>query len=110
MREGEKSRLVSIIWATLLLSFLLSGVGIADETRIYLLRHAEFDTTDPEKMLSQEGRGRAAALADRFKDVKVDYVFSRFKRKLSARAPGRSFSTQQRQALLLGLPFNLYRW
>ncbi len=85
-------------------------MGIADETRIYLLRHAEFDTTDPEKMLSQEGRGRAAALADRFKDVKVDYVFSRIKRKLSARALGRSFSTQQRQALLLGLVFNFYRW
>ncbi|MCZ6514361.1 MAG: histidine phosphatase family protein, partial [Acidobacteria bacterium] len=48
----------------------------ADEARIYLLRHAEFDTTDPEKMLSQDGRGRAAALTDRFKDVKVDYVFA----------------------------------
>ncbi len=109
MRERERSRFVSIISATLL-GFLISCVGVADETRIYLLRHAEFDTNDPEKMLSQEGRGRATALADRFKDVKVDYVLSRIKRKLSARALGRSFSTQQRQALLLGLAFNLYRW
>jgi hypothetical protein len=31
------------------------------------------------------------------------------KRKLSARAPGRSLQTQMRQALLLGLSFNLYR-
>jgi hypothetical protein len=31
------------------------------------------------------------------------------KRKLSARAPGRSLHTQKRQALLLGLSFNLYR-
>ncbi len=76
MREGETSRLVSVISATLLLSFLLACVSIADETRIYLLRHAEFDTNDPEKMLSQEGHGRATALTDRFKDVKVDYVFS----------------------------------
>ena len=76
MRGREKPRLVSIISATLLLSFLLSCASIADETRIYLLRHAEFDTNDPEKMLSQDGRGRAAALTDRFKDVKVDYVFS----------------------------------
>ena len=76
MREREKSRLISIISATLLLSFLLSGMSIADEARIYLLRHAEFDTSDPEKMLSQDGRGRAAALTERFKDVKVDYVFA----------------------------------
>ncbi len=76
MREREKSRLVSIISATLLLGFLISCVGIADETRIYLLRHADFDTNDPEKMLSQDGRERAAALTVRLKDVKVDYVFS----------------------------------
>jgi hypothetical protein len=31
------------------------------------------------------------------------------KRKLSSRAPGRSLSIQIRQALLLGLAFNLYR-
>ncbi len=39
----------------------------------------------------------------------VESVFSSVKRKLSARAPGRSLFTQQRQALLLGLAFNLYR-
>jgi len=72
MREREKSRLVSIISATLLLSFLISCVGIADETRVYLLRHA---ANDPEKMLSREGRERAAALTERLKDVEVDYVF-----------------------------------
>jgi len=31
------------------------------------------------------------------------------KRKLSSRAPGRSLATQIRQALLLGLIYNLYR-
>jgi hypothetical protein len=31
------------------------------------------------------------------------------KRKLSARAPGRRLSSQIRQALLLGLAYNLYR-
>jgi len=31
------------------------------------------------------------------------------KRKLSARAPGRSLATQIRQALLLSLIYNLYR-
>src|ERR1700724_2099500 len=39
----------------------------------------------------------------------IESVFSSVKRKLSARAPGRSLRTQKRQALLLGLSFNMYR-
>jgi hypothetical protein len=39
----------------------------------------------------------------------IESLFSSVKRKLSARAPGRSLRTQNRQALLLGLSFNLYR-
>ena len=39
----------------------------------------------------------------------IESWFSSVKRKLSARAPGRSLRTQMRQALLLGLSFNLYR-
>ena len=39
----------------------------------------------------------------------IESVFSSVKRKLSARAPGRSLRMQVRQALLLGLSFNLYR-
>jgi IS5 family transposase len=39
----------------------------------------------------------------------IESVFSTVKRKLSARAPGKSLVTQTRQALLLGLAFNLYR-
>jgi DDE family transposase/transposase-like protein DUF772 len=39
----------------------------------------------------------------------VETVFSAVKRKLSARAPGRSLFMQLRQALLLGLAYNLYR-
>jgi Transposase DDE domain/Transposase domain (DUF772) len=39
----------------------------------------------------------------------IESLFSSVKRKLSARAPGRSLQTQMRQALLLGLSFNLYR-
>src|SRR5712691_2784834 len=41
--------------------------------------------------------------------AKVETVFSVVTRKLSAKAPGRSQSLQIRQALLLGLTFNLYR-
>ena len=39
----------------------------------------------------------------------VETVFSVVKRKLSSRAPGRSLEAQRRQALLLGLAYNLYR-
>jgi hypothetical protein len=39
----------------------------------------------------------------------VESVFSAVKRKLSARAPGRSLQTQRVQALLLGLAYNMYR-
>lgn len=39
----------------------------------------------------------------------IETVFSTVKRKLSCRAPGRTIHTQSRQALLLGLAFNLYR-
>jgi hypothetical protein len=40
----------------------------------------------------------------------IESVFSAVKRKLSCRAPGRTIHTQSRQALLLGLAFNLYRF
>ena len=39
----------------------------------------------------------------------VETVFSTVKRKLSSRAPGRRLFMQTRQALLLGLTYNLYR-
>src|SRR3974377_2224516 len=38
----------------------------------------------------------------------IESLFSSVKRTLSARAPGASLRTQMRQALLLGLSFNLY--
>lgn len=40
--------------------------------------------------------------------ILIESLFSSVKRKLSARTPGRSMRTQKRQALLLGLSFNLY--
>jgi IS5 family transposase len=39
----------------------------------------------------------------------IESVFSTVKRKLSSRAPERTLATQTRQALLLGLAYNLYR-
>src|SRR6266404_3361573 len=41
--------------------------------------------------------------------AKIESIFSAVKRKLSSRAPGRSLATQVRQALSLGLAYNLYR-
>jgi hypothetical protein len=39
----------------------------------------------------------------------IETVFSVAKRKLSCRAPGRTVAMQIRQALLLGVTYNLYR-
>ena len=41
--------------------------------------------------------------------VQAESVFSAIKRKLSSRAPGRSLATQRKQALLLGLAYNIYK-
>jgi hypothetical protein len=41
--------------------------------------------------------------------VHAETVFSAIKRKLSPKAPGRSVPTQRKQALLLGLAYNIYR-
>ncbi|MGB7611246.1 MAG: transposase, partial [Candidatus Acidiferrum sp.] len=41
--------------------------------------------------------------------AKIETIFSVVKRKLSSSAPGRSLAIQIRQALLLGLTYNLYR-
>jgi len=55
-------------------------------------------------------RMRAAFPKRRYRQrALVETVFSTVKRKLSARAPGRSLATQRLQALLLGLAYNLYR-
>jgi hypothetical protein len=39
----------------------------------------------------------------------IETLFTSVRRKLSARAPGRLLPMQRRQAMLLGLSFNLYR-
>jgi hypothetical protein len=41
--------------------------------------------------------------------AQAETVFSAIKRKLSGKAPGRSVMTQRKQALLLGLAYNIYR-
>jgi IS5 family transposase len=41
--------------------------------------------------------------------VQAESVFSSIKRKLSSKAPGRSLATQRKQALLLGLAYNIYK-
>ena len=53
---------------------------------------------------------RAAFPAERYRQrVHAETVFSAIKRKLSAKAPGRSLATQRKQALLLGLAYNIYK-
>jgi hypothetical protein len=42
------------------------------------------------------------------KRAQVESVFSAVKRKLSAKAPGRSTKMQRRRAMLLSLAYNIY--
>jgi hypothetical protein len=103
------------------------------QTRIGLvLADAEFDSERNHTYIRQQLRARSIIPAKRGKKTwrihgvraemrkafprrqysrraLVETVFSAVKRKLSARAPGRSLPMQQRQALLLGLSYNLYR-
>jgi len=109
-------------------------VGAASEqTRIGLvLADAEFDSERNHSYIRQQLRARSVIPAKRGKKTwrirgvraemrrafprrlyrrraLIESVFSSVKRKLSARAPGRTLPMQKRQALLLGLTFNLYR-
>src|SRR6266581_7347837 len=67
--------------------------------------------TRPEwKLHGVRAQMRAAFPAKAYRQrVHAETVFSAIKRKLSARAPGRSLITPRKQALLLGLAYNLYR-
>jgi hypothetical protein len=104
-----------------------------EQTRIGLvLADAEFDSERNHTYIRQRLSTRSVIPAKRGKETwrvqgvraemrrafprrlyrhraRIESVFSSVKRKLSARAPGRLLRMQQRQALLLGLSFNLYR-
>lgn len=105
----------------------------SQETPIGLvLADAEFDSTRNHTYIRQQlgarsvipakrgkktwrVRGRRAEMRRAFPrqlyrcSALIETLLSSVKRKLSARAPGRSLLMQMRQALLLGLSFNLYR-
>ena len=99
---------------------------------VLVLADAEFDSERNHTHMRQRLRARSVIPAKRGKKAwrihgvraemrrafprrlyrhraRIESVFSSVKRKLSARAPGRSLRMQVRQALLLGLSFNLYR-
>jgi len=61
------------------LSFLISTIAFAQNTEVWVVRHAEKDKTNPEDKdpnLSDEGRIRAGDLATYLKKVKFDVAFS----------------------------------
>lgn len=62
------------------------------------------------KITGVRAQMQAAFPAERYRQrVHAETVFSAIKRKLSARAPGRSLVTQRKQALLLGPAYNIYK-
>ncbi len=76
MTHRNKWLLGPIIATALLLGAFCASQVMPEVTRIYLVRHAEIDRDDPDRMLTEAGRARAAALAKRFEDVQVDHVYS----------------------------------
>lgn len=74
----------------ILLLLLLSAAALScktdsvGSTTIYIVRHAEKDVSDPKNqdpVLSDIGRERAVALANKLKEIKLDAAFSsKFKR------------------------------
>ncbi len=76
MRNPHKSLLRSIIATVLLLGAFFPVQVLAEEIQIYLVRHAEVNKKDPEKMLTEAGRDRAEALAQRLSTVDLTHVFS----------------------------------
>ena len=62
------------------------------------------------KLRGVRAQMRAAFPTERYRQrVHAETVFSAIKRKLSAKAPGRSLMSQRKQALLLGLAYNIYK-
>ena len=74
-----------------LIFFLSSAVPITKNTVIYIVRHAEKDTTDPKNNnpeLNSEGRKRAKALSHLLRKVKISAAFSTsFKRTMQTVEP-----------------------
>jgi len=63
----------------LLVGSISCGIALPGSTTIYIVRHAEKDLSDPKNQdpeLSAEGKLRAADLAEKLKNVKIDAVFS----------------------------------
>lgn len=74
---------------------------------LYVRQPLRAESVIPAKLGKQSWR--IQSVGAEMRRTLVEIVFSSVERKLSARAPGRSLFAQQRQALLLGLAFNLYR-
>jgi broad specificity phosphatase PhoE len=68
-----------LICFVLLICSIRCGIALPGSTTIYIVRHAEKDLSDPKNQdpeLSAEGKLRAADLAEKLKNVKIDAVFS----------------------------------
>jgi len=88
----------------------------SERNHIFCRQQLKADSVIPAKRRSScRASGVRLEMRERFpteqyaKRSLIESVFSAVKRKLSCRAPGRTIHTQSRQALLLGLAFNLYR-
>jgi len=68
-----------LICLVLLVCSISCGIALPGSTTVYIVRHAEKDLSNPKDQdpeLSAEGKLRAADLAEKLKDVKIDAVFT----------------------------------
>ncbi|WP_395808026.1 SixA phosphatase family protein [Daejeonella sp.] len=68
-----------LICFVLLIGSISFGISLPESTTVYIVRHAEKDTSDPKNSdpeLSEVGKLRAIDLAEKLKAEKIDAVFS----------------------------------
>jgi hypothetical protein len=89
----------------------------SERNQTFRRRRLEADSVTPAKRRSRcRASGVRLEKREQFPSEKyslrslIESVFSAVKRKLSARAPGRTPQTQRLQALLRGLAFDIYRF
>lgn len=106
-----KSRLVLVIGALSLVTMLASCAmftGDDHETKFHFLRHAEIDSSTPDKFLSEQGKQRAQVLVEHFQGKAISQIYAthtdRTYNTVSALAKAREIVIRQvpRQGQIIG--------
>ena len=104
-------RLVLVLGASGLITMLASCAVFTDDnhkTRIHFIRHAEIDSSTPDKFLSEQGKRRAQVLVEHFQGRNISQIYAthtdRTYNTVASMAKARDIVIQQvpRQGQLIG--------